>query len=112
MEPVVKTVKGKVRGQVTGGTASFTGIPYAAPPFGVNRMRPPAPPEAWDGVRDALAYGPTVPKRLRLQRGQEPEDDRQQHRVHTASRPDRGARAGVARERLDPGPRFCGGADS
>ena len=62
MEPVVRTVKGKVRGQVTGGSASFKGIPYAAPPFGVNRMRPPAPPEAWDGVRDALAYGPTVPK--------------------------------------------------
>src|SRR5205823_4750664 len=44
------------------GVASFLGIPYAAPPFGPNRMRPPARPEAWDGVREARVYGPTVPK--------------------------------------------------
>ena len=62
MEPVVETVYGKVRGRAAGGIASFRGIPYAAPPFGVNRMRPPARPEAWEGVRDALVYGPTVPK--------------------------------------------------
>jgi para-nitrobenzyl esterase len=62
MEPVVDTVYGKVGGRAADGIASFKGIPYAAPPFGVNRMRPPARPEAWEGVRDALAYGPTVPK--------------------------------------------------
>jgi para-nitrobenzyl esterase len=62
MEPVVKTVDGKVRGLVSDGVASFKGISYAAPPFGPNRMRPPARAEAWDGVRDVVAYGPTVPK--------------------------------------------------
>ena len=62
MELVVETVHGKVRGGLAGGIASFKGIPFAASPFAVNRMRPPARPEAWDGVRDALAYGPTVPK--------------------------------------------------
>jgi para-nitrobenzyl esterase len=62
MEPVVKTVDGKVRGLVSDGVASFRGICYAAPPFGPSRMRAPVRPEAWDGVRDAVAYGPTVPK--------------------------------------------------
>jgi para-nitrobenzyl esterase len=62
MDLVAETVYGKVRGGLAGGIASFKGIPYAASPFAVNRMRPPARPEAWDGVRDALAYGPTVPK--------------------------------------------------
>ena len=62
MEPVVETVYGKIRGQVADGIASFKGIPYAAPPFAVNRLRPPARPQRWDGVRDALAYGATVPK--------------------------------------------------
>jgi len=62
MESVVSTVYGKVRGVASDGVASFKGIPYAAPPFGQNRMRPPARPQAWDGTRDATAYGPTVPK--------------------------------------------------
>jgi para-nitrobenzyl esterase len=42
--------------------ASFLGIPYAAAPFGANRFRAPAPPTPWNGVRDALRYGPTAPK--------------------------------------------------
>lgn len=44
------------------GVATFKGIPYAAPPFGDNRFQPPRPAERWDGVREALSYGPTVPK--------------------------------------------------
>ena len=62
MEPVVTTAYGKVRGLEADGVASFKGISYAAPPFGPNRMRPPARPQAWDGDRDATAYGPTAPK--------------------------------------------------
>jgi para-nitrobenzyl esterase len=62
METVVKTANGKVRGLASGGVAAFKGISYAAPPFGPNRMRPPARPKAWDGVRDVMAFGPTAPK--------------------------------------------------
>jgi para-nitrobenzyl esterase len=62
MEAVVTTVYGKVRGLESAGVASFKGISYAAPPFGQNRLRPPARPGSWAGVRDATAYGPTVPK--------------------------------------------------
>ncbi|HTX29125.1 MAG TPA: carboxylesterase/lipase family protein [Streptosporangiaceae bacterium] len=62
MESVVTTAYGKVRGLESDGVASFKGISYAAPPFGQNRLRPPARPEPWAGVRDATAYGPTVPK--------------------------------------------------
>ncbi|MEV7858445.1 carboxylesterase family protein [Streptomyces hirsutus] len=60
--PVVRTPYGAVRGRWEGGTAVFRGIPYAAPPFGPHRFRPPVPPEPWDGVRDAGAFGPTAPK--------------------------------------------------
>jgi carboxylesterase type B len=58
---VVTTLQGKVRGRVTNGVNVFKGIPYAAPPFGANRLRPPQPVERWDGVRDALSHGAKPP---------------------------------------------------
>lgn len=64
MDLVVATTRqGRVRGRIRDGIAAFLGIPYAAPPFGAHRFRAPAPAEPWEGVRDALEYGPTAPKR-------------------------------------------------
>ncbi|MCX4782335.1 carboxylesterase/lipase family protein [Streptomyces sp. NBC_01264] len=61
--PRVRTAHGEVEGRTgPGGIAVFRGIPYAAPPVGARRFAAPEPPEAWDGVRDAGAYGPTAPK--------------------------------------------------
>lgn len=61
-EIVVRTQAGQVRGRQTERVVAFKGIPYAAAPFGANRFKPPQPHQAWDGVRDAIEYGPTVPK--------------------------------------------------
>ncbi|MFI7234847.1 carboxylesterase/lipase family protein [Streptomyces cyaneofuscatus] len=63
VEARARTVQGMVRGAVERGVAVFRGIPYAAAPVGARRFRAPEPPEPWEGVRDALAFGPTAPKR-------------------------------------------------
>src|SRR5580658_10214556 len=40
----------------------FKGIPYAAPPVGDLRWRPPQPPASWPGTRAATRYGPACPQ--------------------------------------------------
>ncbi|WP_392672691.1 carboxylesterase/lipase family protein [Streptomyces sp. LN785] len=61
--PLVSTVDGVVRGTLEQGVAVFRGIPYAAAPTGPRRFRAPEPAEPWEGVREAVAFGPTAPKR-------------------------------------------------
>ncbi|ORT56421.1 carboxylesterase family protein [Streptomyces sp. CB03238] len=61
MDTVVTIEQGRLRGRVTDKVASFLGIPYAAAPRGDELYRAPAPPERWDGVRDAVGFGPTAP---------------------------------------------------
>lgn len=58
MNTVVNTRQGKVRGRLVDGVHTFKGVPFAAPPIGANRLRPPQPVAPWTGVRDALDYGP------------------------------------------------------
>ncbi|MFD4668941.1 carboxylesterase/lipase family protein [Lentzea sp. NPDC058450] len=53
---------GTVRGTVEAGTAVFRGIPFAAPPVGEGRFAAPRPVVPWDGVRDAVAFGPPPPQ--------------------------------------------------
>ncbi|KUL38925.1 carboxylesterase [Streptomyces sp. NRRL F-4489] len=62
MHVTVPTTAGQVRGCRAGEVTAFLGIPYAAPPFGPRRLRPPEPAEAWTGVRDAFAPGPSAPQ--------------------------------------------------
>ena len=62
MDTVVTTTHGDVRGSVVDGVHVFLGMPYAAPPFGTRRLRPPEPVEPWDGVRDATELGPEPPQ--------------------------------------------------
>ncbi|GAA3178388.1 carboxylesterase family protein [Blastococcus jejuensis] len=62
MDTIVATRNGRVRGTTDDGVSVFLGIPYAAPPFGANRLRPPQPPASWTGVRDATVLGPEPPQ--------------------------------------------------
>ena len=62
MNPVAQLGAGAVEGRTIDGVDRFLGIPYAAPPFGARRFAAPAPVEAWTGVRQADAFGPTAPQ--------------------------------------------------
>ena len=53
----VKIETGIVEGKAQGSSRAFLGIPYAAPPVGELRWKVPAPPIAWQGVRDATKFG-------------------------------------------------------
>ncbi|MEU1341046.1 carboxylesterase family protein [Streptomyces sp. NPDC005827] len=54
--------QGTLRGIDNAGVVSFLGVPYGASTAGDDRFRPPRPAEPWDGVRDALAFGPSAPQ--------------------------------------------------
>jgi carboxylesterase type B len=58
----VKTASGAVRGAWENDVAVFRGIPYAEPPVGKLRFRPPMQRQRWDGVRDATRFGEIVPQ--------------------------------------------------
>ena len=55
--PVVKVDTGELQGVLDDGVVSYKGIPFAAPPLGELRWRPPQPAARWAGVRQAAAYG-------------------------------------------------------
>jgi para-nitrobenzyl esterase len=59
----VITDAGPVTGRLDGGVYVWKGIPYAAPPLGDLRWRPPAPPACWTEERAATALGPMCPQR-------------------------------------------------
>ena len=57
--PAAATIAaGQLEGRAHDGVRAFKHIPYAAPPVGALRWKPPAPVAPWKGVRPALEFGP------------------------------------------------------
>ncbi|MEU6350441.1 carboxylesterase family protein [Streptomyces sp. NPDC047072] len=53
-----RTAAGRLAGEWDEGVAVFRGVPFAAPPVGELRWRPPRPAARWDGERRAYDFGP------------------------------------------------------
>lgn len=54
----LRVTGGELQGVVKDGVASFKGIPFAAPPIGELRWKPPQPVKPWSVVRKADTFGP------------------------------------------------------
>ena len=57
-----RTDSGPIVGREVGAIDVFKGVPFAAPPIGALRWRPPQPARVWTAPRDASAYGPACPQ--------------------------------------------------
>ncbi|MCJ7745002.1 MAG: carboxylesterase family protein, partial [Actinobacteria bacterium] len=61
---VAQTGLGKVKGQLgSDGILAFKGIPYAKPPVGELRFKPPQPPKPWSDTLKAAMFGPVAPQK-------------------------------------------------
>ncbi|MEV4432680.1 carboxylesterase family protein [Streptomyces sp. NPDC049585] len=60
--PEVRIASGALRGSAEEGVAVFRGIPFAEPPVGGLRFAAPRPAGRWEGVREAVTYGPPPPQ--------------------------------------------------
>jgi para-nitrobenzyl esterase len=56
-DSLVRTANGLVSGTVGTTVRAFLGIPFAAPPVGDLRWRPPQPTASWPGIRQAASFG-------------------------------------------------------
>lgn len=54
---LIKTKQGKLQGTMSGPVRAFLGIPFAAPPVGPLRWKPPMAAAKWSGVRQANQFG-------------------------------------------------------
>ena len=61
----VATLSGPITGDTNDGVLVFKGIPYAAPPIGALRWRPPQPVQPWARPRAATQYGASCPQPAR-----------------------------------------------
>jgi len=62
--PIVAVEGGEIQGtfEEKGQVAVFKGIPFAAPPLGELRWRPPQPVKPWEGIRDATRFASICPQ--------------------------------------------------
>ena len=70
--PIVETELGVVRGSRGTTVETFLGIPYASPPVGELRWKPPGELEPWQGLLDAESFGPDAMQRSLLSTSRAP----------------------------------------
>lgn len=63
---VIKTKFGKIQGYQDKSLKIFKGIPYATPPIGNLRFKPPSNIHPWDGILKVAEYGPYAPQGFTL----------------------------------------------
>ena len=66
---LVNTTLGPVDGSTSGSVNVWRGIPFAAPPLGANRFRPPQPHAPWTSPRPAVREGHQCPQAASLKMG-------------------------------------------
>ena len=57
-DPIVSAPAGSIEGRMEGEMRVFKGIPYALPPTGQARWRPPSPAPQWAGIKKTTEFGP------------------------------------------------------
>lgn len=55
-QSVIQTDSGPVRGFIDNNATIYLGIPFAAPPIGELRWKPPQPPKSWTSVLNANSF--------------------------------------------------------
>ena len=91
--PTARVAQGDLVGVLQGDVASFKNLPFAAPPVGGLRWKPPQAPAAWTGPRKADAYGPACIQPTRP--GQATSEDCLSLNVWTPAKRAKGARLPV-----------------
>jgi len=61
-DDILNTSHGPVKGYTSGGIQYFRGIPFAAPPIGENRFKPPQPLKSWSTPKPAYYEGEICPQ--------------------------------------------------
>jgi para-nitrobenzyl esterase len=61
--PIVNTQYGQVAGNLNEEVFEFLGIPFASPPVGDLRWRPPVEPESWNEVLQTREFQPKCPQK-------------------------------------------------
>jgi para-nitrobenzyl esterase len=74
--PQARTAQGGAIGEALDGDVDvWKGLPYAAPPIGALRWRPPAGAAPWSGLRTATRFGAACPQDPRVAGDPEPQSE-------------------------------------
>ena len=62
MSTIAETTRGPIQGRIKDDVLLFSGVPYAKPPVGTLRFKPPQPMDSWSEVRLSTRFSPAAPQ--------------------------------------------------